>query len=113
VRVWPRASLAGRLAAVVLVLLGAIAAYQDQVGVAIAIGLLLAIVIALGAEGTATATRLVLATVEELGEDIGQAGDGRAGAVASRRALLRLSGQRRLRRARALAARLEEGGEQR
>jgi GT2 family glycosyltransferase len=113
VRVWPRATLTGRIAALVLVLLGAVAVYQDQIGVAIAIGLLLAIVIALGAEGTATATRLVLATVEDLEESTEPAADGRSAATAPRRALRGLSSRRRSRRARALAGRLDEGEEQR
>jgi len=68
VRVWPRATLAGRTALAVLALLAAFAVYQGRIGVAIAIGVLIACTVALGLEGTATATRLAVAAATDLGE---------------------------------------------
>jgi O-antigen biosynthesis protein len=75
VRIWPRATLAGRGAALVLLVLGAFAAYQHRLGVAMAIGLLIAFVVAFAAEGTATATQLALATVKDLEEHDQGAGE--------------------------------------
>jgi O-antigen biosynthesis protein len=75
VRIWPRATLVGRLAVLVLLLLSVFAIYQHKIAVAIAIGLLLAFAVALGIEGTATATRLALATVKDLEEHDQGAGE--------------------------------------
>jgi len=68
VRMWPRATLAGRAVLVVLALLAAVAIYQGRVGVLTAIGLLFALVVALGVEGTAIATRVAVAAAGDLSE---------------------------------------------
>jgi GT2 family glycosyltransferase len=68
VKIWPRATLAGRTAVVVLGLLAGFALFQGRAGVAIAIGLLIAGVAALGIEGTATATHLAVAAATDLGQ---------------------------------------------
>lgn len=68
VRIWPRATVAGRVALLSLGALAAFAVIQQRTGVAIAIGLLMAFAIVLGIEGTATATRLAITAASELGE---------------------------------------------
>jgi GT2 family glycosyltransferase len=89
VKVWPRATLAGRTVVAVLALLGALAAYQGRFVVAVALGVLVVAVVALGVEGTATATRLAVAAADDLGQPLGGEETPRRARVASApRALL-------------------------
>jgi regulator of sirC expression with transglutaminase-like and TPR domain len=62
--------LVGQAALGLPAILAALAVYQHRIGVAIAIGLLIAFAITLGLEGTATATRLAIRAVNELGQRI-------------------------------------------
>ncbi|MBS1843456.1 MAG: glycosyltransferase [Actinobacteria bacterium] len=89
-RVWPRATFAASAAAAVLAVFAGLAVYQQQFGPAIAIGLLIVLAVALALEGTATATRLAVGAMGDLGERLGDA-------EAQRRARLRraLPGARR------------------
>jgi GT2 family glycosyltransferase/membrane protein implicated in regulation of membrane protease activity len=70
VKIWPRATVIGRSAVAALTLLAALAAVQGRIGIAVAIGLLIAAVVAIGAEGTATATRLAVAATADLGQPL-------------------------------------------
>jgi hypothetical protein len=65
-RVWPRATAAGRLTVLVLILFAAFAIHQHRPAIAIAFGVLAALVVMSGLEGMATATRLAVAEVERL-----------------------------------------------
>jgi len=71
-RVWPRATAAGRLAVLVLVLLAVFAVYRDQPEIAIAIAVGVALLVTFGIEGMATATSLAVAAIKEL-EEAGEA----------------------------------------
>jgi hypothetical protein len=96
----------------VLTLLAAFAVYQQRIGVAIAIGLLISFAIALGAEGTATATRLVLAAVEELDQSANES-DAAHPARFERPARGRIRSLLRGRPSRSLAGSLGDGKERR
>jgi O-antigen biosynthesis protein len=65
-RVWPRATAAGRLAVLVLILLAVIALHRRQPEVATAIGIAIALLVSFGLEGMATATRLAVVELERL-----------------------------------------------
>jgi hypothetical protein len=74
-RVWPRATTGGRLAVLILIVLAAVAVHQDRPGVALVFAVAIALVVALNVEGTASATRLVIATLEEFeGREEGEPG---------------------------------------
>jgi O-antigen biosynthesis protein len=73
VRIWPRATLAGQAAIVVLGVLVGLAVHQHRFGPALALGLLIVLAIVLALEGTATATRLAVSATLDLGERVREA----------------------------------------
>jgi GT2 family glycosyltransferase len=66
VRIWPRASTGGLLAALTLASLAAFAWQQDRVDVGVAIGVAMALLLALALEGAGTATSLATAEIARL-----------------------------------------------
>jgi GT2 family glycosyltransferase len=82
-RVWPRATVAGRLTVLILILFAVIAIGLKEPEIAIAIGIAIALLVTFGVEGMATATSLAVAEIEAL-EEKGTGGERAAPAAGSR-----------------------------